>query len=101
MEVTIGDNVAMATGCILVPNNHNYLKYIKSTGYRAQGNTYRPIIIRNNAWIGAGCIILGGVVIGEGAVVGAGSLVNKELSSYCMYGGVPAKKIKKFRIEYI
>jgi len=44
---------------------------------------------------------LGGSVIGEGAVVGAGSLVNKELSSYCIYGGVPAKKIKKVKIEYI
>ncbi|HOT44541.1 MAG TPA: acyltransferase [Spirochaetota bacterium] len=101
IEISIGDNVAMASGCFLVANNHNFSKYNKTTGRRVGGNVYRPIVIKNNAWLGVGCIVLGGAVIGEGAVVGAGSLVNKELSSYCIYGGVPAKKIKKIRIEYV
>jgi len=101
VEIIIGDNVAIATGCILVTNNHNFSKYLKSTGLRVKGNTYRPIIIQKNAWIGAGCIILGGALIGAGAVVGAGSLVNKEISPHCIYGGVPAKKIKEIIIEYI
>ena len=51
------------------------------------------IIIENDVWIGCSSQILAGVKIGEGAIIAAGSLVNKDVESYSIVGGVPAKLI--------
>jgi len=56
----------------------------------------QPIVIRKNAWIGAGATILPGVTVGENAVVAAGAVVNKDVPANCVVGGVPAKIIKTF-----
>lgn len=54
----------------------------------------KDIIIKNDVWIGAKSIILKGVTIGEGSIIAAGSIVTKNVDSYSIYAGVPAKKIK-------
>ncbi|EFR44685.1 CatB-related O-acetyltransferase [Streptococcus pseudoporcinus] len=53
------------------------------------------IIIEDDVWIGTNAIILSGVTIGKGAVIAAGSVVTKDVPPYTIYGGVPAKLIKK------
>lgn len=53
------------------------------------------INIGNDVWIGARVTLLDGVTIGDGAIVAAGSLVNRDVPPYSIYGGVPAKEIKK------
>lgn len=53
------------------------------------------IIIGDRVWIAYRAIILPGVTIGEGAVVGAGSVVTKNVESYSIVAGVPAKNIGK------
>ena len=58
-------------------------------------NKIGDIIIENDVWIGANCVILPNVRIGEGAVIAAGSIVNKNIKPFSLYGGVPAKFIKK------
>jgi acetyltransferase-like isoleucine patch superfamily enzyme len=50
--------------------------------------------IGNDVWIGYGSVIMGGVTIGHGAIIAAGSVVVKDVEPYCIYGGVPARKIK-------
>lgn len=45
--------------------------------------------------IGAGSVILPGVVLQEGVAVGAMSLVNKDCDEFTIYAGAPAKPIKK------
>ncbi|MGZ4001605.1 MAG: acyltransferase, partial [Mucilaginibacter sp.] len=55
----------------------------------------KSVLIKRNAWIGAGAIILPGVTIGENAVVAAGAVVNKDVGANTVVGGVPAKLIKK------
>ena len=57
------------------------------------------IIIGRDAWIGTGSVILPGIRIGEGAIVGANSLVIKDIPSYTVVGGVPAKKIKAISVS--
>lgn len=52
---------------------------------------FKKIRIKENASIGAGSIILGGVVIGEYAMVGAGALVTKNIPSRALVVGAPAK----------
>lgn len=54
----------------------------------------RPIVIEEDAWIGASVIILKGVRIGKGAIVGAGSVVTKNVPPYTVVGGNPAQVIR-------
>lgn len=50
--------------------------------------------IGNDVWLGYGSIIMGGVCIADGTIVGAGSVVTRDTEPYCIYAGVPARKIK-------
>lgn len=54
----------------------------------------KPVVIKNDAWIGLNVIILKGVTIGEGAIVGAGSVVTKDVPDYAVVAGNPARIIK-------
>lgn len=54
-----------------------------------------PVIIKKGAFIGTGSIILKGVEIGENVVVAAGSIVTKNIPKNELWGGNPAKFIKK------
>ena len=58
-----------------------------------------PIIIEDQAWIGAAAFIGMGVTIGQGAVVGATASVYKNVEPWSVVGGNPAKFIKKRVIE--
>lgn len=54
----------------------------------------RPVEIGNDVWIGHGSIIMHGVSIGDGAIIAAGSVVTRDVPSYAIVGGVPAKVIR-------
>ena len=58
------------------------------------GDVMKRVVIKNDVWIGANCIITPGVTIGEGAVIAAGSVVTKDVEANSIVGGVPAKFIK-------
>ncbi len=57
--------------------------------------TKGDVVIGNDVWIGRGVTILSGVKIGDGAVISAESVVTKEVGSYEIWGGNPAKFIRK------
>lgn len=60
------------------------------------------VLIGNDVWIGDDVSILGGIKIGDGAIIGSKSLVIKDIESYSIVGGVPAKKIRnRFNDEEI
>lgn len=50
--------------------------------------------IGNDVWIGRSSIVLSGVTISDGAVVGAGSVVTKDVPSFAIVAGNPAKFIR-------
>ena len=52
-------------------------------------------VIGNDVWIGAEAMIMPGIKIADGAVVGARSLVTKHIGAYEIWGGNPARLIKK------
>jgi len=54
-----------------------------------------PIVIEDDVWIGANCIILPGVHIGEGSVIAAGSVVTKNIPRLVLAGGNPARVLKE------
>jgi acetyltransferase-like isoleucine patch superfamily enzyme len=56
----------------------------------------RPMTsIGNDVWLGQNVIVRAGVTIGDGAVVGAGAVVVSDLKPYGIYGGVPARRIRR------
>lgn len=66
------------------------------------GNTYchskGNVIIGNDVWIGRQTIIMSGINIGDGAIIAAGSVVTKDVPSYSIVGGNPAK-ILRYRFD--
>lgn len=54
--------------------------------------------IGHDVWIGCNVVIMPGVHIGNGAVIGAGSVVTKDVPSYAIYAGNPAKQLR-YRFE--
>src|SRR3954471_1934996 len=86
--ITIEDNVLIAPKVSLLSEGHPINPNDR------QSLVPGPIIIRKNAWIGAGAIILPGVIVGENAVVAAGAVVSKNVPANTIVGGIPAKHIK-------
>lgn len=89
--IRIGERVAIAANCTLAPANHEYKD--KDASIREQG--FRPskggIVIENDVWIGANCVLLDGTVLREGCVIAAGSIVRGEIPPLSIYGGNPIK----------
>ena len=53
------------------------------------------IVIGNDVWIGYEAVIMAGVHIGDGAIIAASAVVTKDVPSYTIVGGTPAKEIRK------
>jgi acetyltransferase-like isoleucine patch superfamily enzyme len=54
-----------------------------------------PVKVQADVWIGFGATILGGVNIGSHVVVAAGAVVTQNLEGGAVYGGVPAKLVRR------
>lgn len=55
----------------------------------------KAITIGNDVWVAGGAIILPGVTIGDGCTIGAGSVVTRNVESYTVVAGNPAKVIRR------
>ena len=92
-EVTIGSDVMMGTNCIIYSRNHAFARLDIPMWQQGFSNS-KPVIIGNDVWIGGRVTILPGVNIGNGAIIGAASVVTKDVPSYAIVGGNPARIIK-------
>ncbi|MFL9831937.1 acyltransferase [Flavobacterium sp. ST-87] len=90
-SIAIGSNCDISSNVSLICGSHE----IGDSNRRAGKGISKDITIGNGVWIGYGSLILGGVTIGDGAIIAAGSLVNKSVPKDTIYGGVPAKEIRK------
>ncbi len=86
--ITVGDNTNISSHAKLITGSHN----IDDPEFKA---SFLPINIGHHCWIGTGAIILQGVTIGDGAVVAAGAVVTKDIPAFEVWGGIPAKFIRK------
>lgn len=97
-EIRIGANVLIAPAVQLLTATHplRAAERIVPRAERAEGRSpyrthARPITIGDDAWIGAGTIVLPGVTIGAGAVIGAGSLVTGDVPPHVLAFGQPCR----------
>ncbi|MDG1302464.1 MAG: hypothetical protein P8R37_12850 [Opitutae bacterium] len=62
---------------------------------------HQPIYLKRGSWVFAGAFVGMGVTVGEGAVVAARSVVVKDVASFTVVGGNPAKLIKERKAEWV
>lgn len=93
-EVNIGNNVLMAPECIFYTVNHEFSKVDVPIGMQGNSNM-QPIVVGDDVWLGRRVMVMPGVSIGDHSIVAAGSVVTRNVPSYSIVGGVPAKVIKK------
>jgi virginiamycin A acetyltransferase len=88
--ISIGRNVLIAANCTLAPTNHAFGdpdKPIREQGFQPSRG---GIVIGDDVWIGANCVLLDGATIGSGSIIGAASLVRGTLPPFCVAVGRPA-----------
>ena len=93
-RVTIGNNVCISQGALLLTGNHDYT--IPSMPYRNG-----QIVVRDGAWIGAKATVCPGVIVNENAILTVGSIATKNMESNGIYQGNPAVKIRERKIKEI
>lgn len=114
-NITIGDNVYINFGCIILdcsevtigsntllgPNIGLYAaNHSTDATERINGGCYgKPIHIGNNVWLGGDVKVLQGVTIEDNTIIGAGSIVTKDIPTNVIAVGNPCKVIRKITEE--
>ncbi|MBW8687058.1 DapH/DapD/GlmU-related protein [Chitinophaga rhizophila] len=93
--ITLEDQVLIGPRVNLVTENHPL------SPAERRGMLCKPILIKRNAWIGAGATILPGVTVGENAVVAAGAVVSKDVPDNTVVGGIPARVIRTIEPDQV
>lgn len=90
-NVTIGANSEIADNVRIYTHKHHWV----GRGLRKNNNVidFWSMFIGHDVFIGANSIIIGAQVINNGAIIGAGSVLTKNVPSYEIWAGNPARKI--------
>jgi acetyltransferase-like isoleucine patch superfamily enzyme len=94
--IDIQDNVTISFRVMIIC--HDDAKGIINTSSNRDDCSVAKVTLKKGCYIGAGAIILPGVIVGENAIVGAGSVVTKDINDNVTVAGVPARVIKKIGI---
>lgn len=86
--IHIGANTTVSQGAYLCTASHDITDPLNHL-------ITAPILIEDQAWVGAKAFIGMGVTVGQGAVVGATASVYKNVEPWTVVGGNPAKFLKK------
>jgi acetyltransferase-like isoleucine patch superfamily enzyme len=89
--LTIGDDCLISPNTSIVGTNYCYDRL--DLPIREQGETSKGIRIGNDVWIGVGCAILDGAVIGDHAIIAPNAVVSGRVSENAIVAGNPAKPI--------
>ena len=84
--VTLEDGVFCGPSCVFTNVKNPRSQIIRK-------NEYRKTLVGQGATLGANCTIVCGITIGKFAFIGAGAVISKDVPSYAMMIGVPAKQV--------
>ena len=84
--VTLEDGVFCGPSCVFTNVNNPRSEIVRK-------NEFRKTLVKRGATLGANCTIVCGVTIGAFAFIGAGAVISKDVPSYALMVGVPAKQV--------
>jgi acetyltransferase-like isoleucine patch superfamily enzyme len=91
--IQIGEHVAVAANTTFAPVNHEYrsrARLICDQGFLASKG---GIVVEDDVWIGANCVLLDGAMLRQGCVIAAGSVVRSEIPAYTVWAGQPLRQV--------
>lgn len=91
-DILIGADCMLAQFVTIVATNHG-IRLGEPMIRQPWDATRRGVVIGDDVWIGANVVVLPGVRIGDGAIVAAGAVVNTDIPSLEIWGGVPARRL--------
>lgn len=87
-NVTLGSNVCLSQGAMLLTGNHDYSKKTFDLSVKA-------IVLEDGVWIGAQAMVCPGIICRSHAVLAACSVATKNLEAYKIYQGNPAVEVRE------
>lgn len=105
-DLTIGKYCSIADDVeIFLGGNHRtdwvstypfsvFRRWTEARNVTGHPSTRGSVMIGNDVWLGAGCVILSGVTIGNGAVIGCRSVVTRDVPDYAIVAGNPAAIVR-------
>ncbi len=92
VPVTIGSNVCISQGALILTGSHNY----KKVSFNLITSN---VVLEDGVWVGAKAVINAGVVAASHAVLTSGSVATKSMEAYAIYQGNPAVKTRIRAVE--
>lgn len=92
-HVEIGRDCMIGPYCYVTDGDHGTAP---GSAVKSQPMSPAPVVIEDEAWLGARVTVLAGTRIGRGAVIGAGSVVTSDIPADAIAVGVPAR-VTRFR----
>ena len=86
----LGDRVAVGQRVLVILSSHPNASRLR----RRVGVTSGDVVIHDDAWIGAGAIIMPNITIGEQAIVAAGAIVTRDVPAHTTVAGNPARVLR-------
>jgi putative colanic acid biosynthesis acetyltransferase WcaF len=90
-ELTIGADTVISQESFLTTGSHD----LRAT----MDLVIRPVRIGSGVWVTSRCMVLSGVEIGDNAVILPGSVVDRSVEPQSIYGGVPARFVKRREMD--
>ncbi len=90
-HIYVGDYTMFGPNVTVATAGHPILPELREQAYQYNF----PVHIGRNCWIGAGAIILPGIIIGDNVVIGAGSVVTKDIPSNVVAVGNPCRVLRE------
>lgn len=102
-RITIGDECLLGSHVLITDHSHGECLFEEAHIHPSSRKLYSKgeVSIGARTWIGENAIILPGVHVGESAVIGAGAVVTKDIPSFCVAAGNPARIVKYMKAEEV
>jgi len=95
--VTLGNLVTIGSGAQITGLTHNFEDV--SRPIKDQGVMPNRTVVEDDVWIGGNSVIIQGLKIGTHCIIASGSVVTRDVPSYSVVAGNPAKVIKQYNFE--
>jgi len=92
--ITIEDGVWITSRTLILCHRRDLSNYFIGDDYNELPYKKEKVNLKKGCCLGMGCIIMPGVTVGEGAIVAAGAVVTKDVPSWSIVAGNPAKVIR-------